>query len=155
MSNLLNARITKNDDLICLFNTHNFDSLFKDKHRLFLAWLYTESGHDQYCVRYEPQYRYIDKKQYDDFREKLSYGLFQMMGANLFQLGLPESQLENFLSDAALQFHYARLFLKKCPSTDINENLRWWNTGSTRQSNASDNYLAKIYTNIRLFSNVK
>ena len=148
-------RIVKNLVLIELYKEHQFDALFNNP-RLFLAWTFTESGHDQFCLRYEPDYKYINKLRYLDLVEKISYGLFQIMGANLFELGLAnELQIDIFLHDLDMQYRFVRKFLKKCPSTDINENLRWWNTGSVNQSESGDKYISKIYSNIKLFSDVK
>ncbi len=144
-------RIVKNDILISSFHSYEFDKLFNNDAVLFLSWLFTESGHDQYCVRYEPGYRWINNNKFDDFKERLSYGLFQIMGANLFPEGFDDSKIENFLSDISFQFYHARQFIKKCPSINLTENLRWWNTGSTSPSAAGDLYILRIEKNKTLF----
>jgi len=78
------------------------------------------------------------------------------MGANLFEMGFTdELQIDVFLNDLDMQYRLVRKFLKRCPSNDINENLRWYNTGSVKESEAGNKYIAKIYSNIKLFSDVK
>lgn len=149
-------RLIKNNILISLFYEHNFDSVFNNNERLFLSWTYSESGHDQFTVRYEPGYKYFNIDKYTDFIEKISLGLFQMMGANLFTLGLAEQHIEDYLKDLNAQYKLARAFLKKCPSSDIYSNLAWWNTGSTDQNSpAAQKYINKIILNTRLFADFR
>jgi len=144
-------RMIKNKKLIQKFYEFKFNKLFQDNEKLFLAFLLNESGHDLCCVRYEPEYRYVIKDKKNFLLQKMSYGLFQIMGANLITLRFPLKELEDFLQDINLQFRYCRMLFRKCPSTNVYENLMWWNTGTTKETKKGLIYINRIKKLVKKF----
>jgi len=97
------------------------------KHNVNKAWVaalvWQESRGDASAVRYESHYKYLwfprdwaEKMnisvQTEEVLQKTSYGLGQVMGANLREMGY-EKMLSEAASDAELTLDYAIRFLKE------------------------------------------
>lgn len=134
------------DELLRLFYAYGFDTLFGGDTAMYLAQVEVESGFNQFALRFEP-----GQTRHAGFVRKTSFGLWQVMGFNLEFLD-HEAFIEPslFLCDIARQAKIVRAFYRKCPSRDITENLRWWNTGRIEPSESGDRYVNKIFASMRM-----
>ncbi len=122
-----------------------------------------ESGGNASATRYETGYRYLLSpatwanqqgitQMTETIHQKTSWGLCQIMGANLRDMGfagpLPESM------DPPLNLDYGARFLRKLSDRGYNEEqvISAYNQGSPRKRNgmyANQRYVDKVYHYIR------
>ena len=141
-------RVVTFDELRDVFHRSTFSDLFFGDLHLFLAWIDVETGNtrDRFIVRMEPGYPAVVPG-FDLDKQRMSYGLFQIMGANLFQVNAMANQTSLWMSSVGRQADDCRQWMRRCPSRDIMANLAWWNTGHTDVGNpAAARYLEKIQT---------
>lgn len=106
---------------------------------LMRAFAEIESSWNPAAIRYEPAYTYLVPFDSLDpvtetFTQKLSYGYFQLMGANARGLSF-KGTLFNLL-DPAINIHYACLFMRRKFSKydAVQDRIASYNAGSPRKT---------------------
>ena len=147
-----------------------YASDFNIDHDLVYSIINVESGWNPYAMRFEPNYKWLYEyrvyagllnitEQTEETLQKMSYGLFQLMGALCREYGFKEELVK--LCDPEINLKYGCMHLKKLINKYSNEQdvIAAYNAGTPRKTEGglfyNQKYVDKVYSFLNAFRKLK